>query len=77
MNNHFPYQKIRIQQENNVTVLTLADPDTHNALSNELLGELCDALSRVSSTVLLLNAEGMISRSVDRPNRTAQPLRPG
>lgn len=58
MNNHFPYQKIRIQQENNVTVLTLADPDTHNALSNELLGELCDALSRVSSTVLLLNAEG-------------------
>ncbi|MBO9360347.1 MAG: enoyl-CoA hydratase/isomerase family protein, partial [Thermomicrobium sp.] len=58
MTHHCSYHKIRIQQENNVTVLTLADPEAHNALSNELLEELCDALSCVSSTVLLLNAEG-------------------
>jgi enoyl-CoA hydratase/carnithine racemase len=42
-----PYDTIRYEvAENGVATLTLDQPDTRNALSNELLGELIDALER-------------------------------
>jgi enoyl-CoA hydratase len=43
------YEKIRLEVAEGIATITLDDPDTRNALSDELLRELLDALRRVKA----------------------------
>lgn len=60
------YEKIHMLEEDNVTILTLSDPSSDNALSDQLLEEFCDAVTHVTTSVLLLMGDGN-NFSIGRP----------
>lgn len=57
------YQKIKVHTDDGVTVITLADPATLNAMGVDMAGELLDALKHAvmgdpAARVILLTGEG-------------------
>ncbi len=57
------YEKIRVEREQSITIVTLNDPDRRNALSTKMIVELTRALESAredGTRVVLLRAEGRI-----------------